>query len=313
MTLKKINSDWYYRFGLLMVLLAASSFAFKGVLAKLTFHENITIISLLLIRFTIATPLFWLAPTFTSTKLNISKLSKKDFLLCFISGFLFFISAVTDFKAISLIDVSIERVIFFSYPVFIILLNSFLVKKLPSVNYIIVFLIIEFGIMLVVGLISKLGTFNANLQGTLWALCAAVSYAIYLVMGQQIMKKIGSMAFTILANNATFVFLILQFLFFGNKSELYVSKLGMFYIVLIALFCTVIPFFLVFEGIKRIGANKAALLSMTGPIVTLFASHFILGEKLDHYQIIGVLLVLGGVAVLEGNISLKKMMNYFQE
>ena len=286
--------------GILLVLLAASSFAFKGVLAKLIFHEHVTIIALLLLRFLIATPLFWLAPVVTSKKLNLSKLRKKDLLWCFVCGFLFFISAFTDFKAISLIDVSVERVIFFSYPVFIIFFNSLINRSLPPFKHLVVFVVIEIGIMLVVGLVSKGSMFTSNLQGALWAISAAISYAFYLVIGQEIMKKIGSMIFTIIANNVTFLFLILYFLLFGKVSELLVPSLSLFYIVLVALFCTVIPFFMVFEGIKRIGANKAALLSMTGPIVTLFASYFILGENLDRYQIFGVLLVLSGVGILEG-------------
>lgn len=313
MSSKKLAVDWHHRCGILLVFAAASSFAFKGILAKLSYQEGITITALLLIRFLIATPLFWIAPTFISKKANISKLTKSDFLLCVVSGLLFFISAFTDFKAISLIDVGIERVIFFSYPVFIILLNSLITRRLPLLSHIYVFVVIEFGIMLIMGFASKENIFKGNIEGTLWAMCAAISYAFYLMMGQQIMKKIGSIPFTIIANTATFIFLLLQFLLFSSISELSVSGLGLFYILLIALFCTVIPFFMVFEGIQRIGATKAALISMTGPVVTIFASHFLLKEKLDHCQIIGVFLVLGGIALLEGHSSLKKFLNYLRE
>lgn len=46
------------------------------------------------------------------------------------------------------------------------------------------------------------------------------------------------------------------------------SMYGLF--AVIAVVTTVIPFVLMLEGIKRIGAQRAAAISMAGPILTIF-------------------------------------------
>lgn len=61
----------------------------------------------------------------------------------------------------------------------------------------------------------------------------------------------------------------------------------------------VLPFLLLFEGIRRIGADKASLITLLGPAVTLLAAWAILDERLVLLQWAGFALVLAGMAVLQ--------------
>lgn len=63
------------------------------------------------------------------------------------------------------------------------------------------------------------------------------------------------------------------------------SMYGLF--AVIAVVTTVIPFVLMLEGIKRIGAQRAAAISMAGSILTIFYGALFLGERLRLIQVIG--------------------------
>ena len=64
---------------------------------------------------------------------------------------------------------------------------------------------------------------------------------------------------------------------------------------LLAIVATVIPGFLISNAMKRIGSNNVAIVSSIGPVSTIIQAHFILGEQVFPAQIIGTIMVVGGV------------------
>jgi len=67
--------------------------------------------------------------------------------------------------------------------------------------------------------------------------------------------------------------------------------------LILAIFCTVIPSFLMNKGISLIGSGKAAVLGSIGPVITLFLAAFFLGEHITTVQLLGAGLVIGGVSL----------------
>ena len=61
---------------------------------------------------------------------------------------------------------------------------------------------------------------------------------------------------------------------------------------------TVMPIWLMAEGIKRIGANQVAMIAAIGPVLTIFFGWLILREAITFVQIVGAALVLAGVLVV---------------
>jgi drug/metabolite transporter (DMT)-like permease len=64
------------------------------------------------------------------------------------------------------------------------------------------------------------------------------------------------------------------------------------------IFVTVIPTFMIAEGIKRVGSGNASIIASIGPIFTIVLSTTILHETISFEQIIGTLLVLAGVFLI---------------
>jgi len=295
--------------GGLLAFFAAAAFAFKGVFAKLAFGEGITIVALLFLRFVISIPLFWLG-SFAVQRHKNFPITLHHFKKCFFTGFLFFICIVTDFTALSLIDVSIERVILFTYPAFILMFTAMATRSLPVKSHLAAFITTYIGIVMIAGVTSKWSLFIDNFKGTIWAMSGACFYALYIIKSQHPIEDMGTIRFTTVSNTITFLFLCIYFFLFGRWQELLVSLNGFYYISIIAIFCTVIPFFIMFEGIKRIGAARYGIISMIGPVITLLAAYLILNEELDKNQLIGALITLSGIFMLQGGSILNKLYEY---
>ena len=63
----------------------------------------------------------------------------------------------------------------------------------------------------------------------------------------------------------------------------------------LAVFATVLPTFMMSNGMKRIGTNNVAIISAIGPVSTILQAHFVLGEPIFALQITGTVLVIAGV------------------
>ncbi|MEE8308544.1 MAG: EamA family transporter, partial [Gammaproteobacteria bacterium] len=62
---------------------------------------------------------------------------------------------------------------------------------------------------------------------------------------------------------------------------------------------TVAPLFLIGEGIRLLGAERAAIITTVGPLSTIVLAWWFLGERLTLQQGAGAILVIGGIVVLE--------------
>ena len=70
-----------------------------------------------------------------------------------------------------------------------------------------------------------------------------------------------------------------------------------------AVVSTVMPIWLMAEGIKRIGANQVSMISAIGPVITIYFGWLILNEPITPVQIAGALLVLAGVLLVSLKIE----------
>jgi drug/metabolite transporter (DMT)-like permease len=70
------------------------------------------------------------------------------------------------------------------------------------------------------------------------------------------------------------------------------------YGIALALISTVIPTFMVMEGIKLLGANRASIVASIGPVSTIILGYVFLGEILSVQELIGSVFVLAGVLMI---------------
>lgn len=68
--------------------------------------------------------------------------------------------------------------------------------------------------------------------------------------------------------------------------------------LLMAILSTVLPTFLVSEGVRMIGAGNASIIGSIGPVSTIALAYWFLGEGFGFWQLVGTLLVTGGVVYI---------------
>ena len=119
-----------------------------------------------------------------------------------------------------------------------------------------------------------------------------------MVCSGRIIPKIGSGKFTAYAMLSATVGVFAHFLVTSQISSLSTGNGLWFYGILLAIVATVIPSFMMSNGMKRIGSNNVAIINSIGPVSTILQAHFILGERMFAAQVIGTLLVMAGVLLI---------------
>ena len=282
---------------LLLVFTATVALAFKGVLARFAYAAGHGVDEVLLLRFAIAAPLFWLGVRWFAR--SDTPMRGVHWLQCSGAGALFFVATYADFTAVLLIGASLSRLVLFTFPIYVVLLHALLQRQPPSLRQLVTFALTYAGLALAVAPEGLAGLAGADIVGVLWAFVSAVSYALYLTASQPVMRSIGSARFTAASGSVTLLFMLLYLLFGDRFGTLAFTGAGVAWSSSIAIACTVLPFFLLFEGIRRCGASRASLVALSGPAITVVAAWVLRDERLTLLQVVGVVLVIAGIATLE--------------
>ena len=211
---------------------------------------------------------------------------------------LFFVSAWCDFHAIDALGASISRMVLYLFPALLMLAQSVEQRRLPgpAVGH---FLVAWMGI----GMLLLPGWHGGDISalGLLYGFGAALCYAAFWRTSQSLMKT-GSVRFNQLSNTFTLILMMALLLPTVSADDL-VGLPAFGWIVLLVLFSTVLPFFVLFEGLSRANAADAGVVSMFGPVVTVSVAIMVFpDEQLGVLQWCGVVLVLLSI----GALTLKK-------
>jgi len=282
--------------GIICVLLATLGLSLKAIFIKLTYQAepNIDAISILAIRLVLALPFFILLLLYVSRKaskatFNISQLP----LFLFLGVLGFYVSAILDFTALAYIPASLERLILFLYPTFVVLISLF-IRPTEVTRAILFALLISYGGVVVV-FIEQASTITPQIiTGSLLVFGAAISFAIYTVVSVKLINEHGSVRFTAYAMFAASGATLAHALSVHGLG-VFNQSLNVYALIFpMAIFSTVLPLILMAEGIRRIGASRTSIIATTGPVITITLAVFFLGET------IGVLQALGGVMIVAG-------------
>ncbi len=283
--------------GILCVLLATLGLSLKAIFIKLTYQADINIdaISILAIRLVLALPFFILLLVYANKKQQGAQFALSHLPLFLFLGIIgFYLSAILDFSALAYIPASLERLILFLYPTFVILISLF-IRPSEVTRAIIFALLISYCGVIVVFIEQSAAITADMIKGSLLVFAAAITFAIYTVASVKPIKKHGSIRFTayamFAASGATLAhaFAVHGLDVFNKSLEVYALILPM------AIFSTVLPLILMAEGIARIGASRTSIIATTGPIITITLAFFLLGETIGVLQTVGGAMIIAGV------------------
>lgn len=285
--------------GALFVLLATFLFAFKGILARVVLETGVSVVAVVSIRVLLATPLYVGVALLWARRAPQAPSSRRARVEAMVAGAFFLFAAGCDFSAIDRIGAGPSRVILFSFPGFVLFIEAARTRAWPRRLEVLTFAVAWVGLVGVAAPEGPRALAGKDLSGVLFALCGAVSYAIFLTASQRSMRSLGSVRFTAYSNIGTFVALLAALPFVVSPTDLEVNPTGFAWLTVMVVACTVLPFFLLSSGIERAGAGPASLLTLVGPPITVVAAYALLGERLTPVQIAGAALVLGSISSLK--------------
>ena len=289
-----------YWLGAGLVFGAAFGFALKGIFIKSAYQYGIDTISLLSLRFIFSVP-FYIFILFRKrlkekTHPHVPIITwAKLFLVGFIG---YYVSAYFNLWGLNYITASLERILLFVYPTFVLILRTILLKKKITHLQWIALGITYFGIV-----VAFWKNFDAHQQkdiglGTFWVILSGFTYAFYLISSDGLIAKLGTTRFTSWIIISALLPTLLH-CYIKNRLDIFNFPIPVYIISLsMAVFSTVLPTFMLSEGIKHVGSGNASIIASIGPIFTILLATTFLGESIWVEQIIGTAFVLIGVFLI---------------
>jgi drug/metabolite transporter (DMT)-like permease len=285
----------------LLIFTGAVLFSSKAVMVKLAYRHEVDSISLLTLRMLFSLP-FYLVIAYRSERkgrIQGAKLDRSQWLEVILYGVLgYYLASLFDFIGLQYIPASLERLILFVYPTLVLILSAlFLGKKITRTQALAV-LITYIGIALAFVENLRLEHGGDYIFGSSLIFFGALAYAIYLIGSGRLLPYMGSWRYTSLAMIASSTAILIHHGLFYHWRLFHFAAPVYYLAILMAIFATVLPSFLISEGIRIIGAGNAAIVGSVGPISTIILAYIFLEERLSALQWMGAFVVIGGVLMI---------------
>ncbi|MCS4283351.1 drug/metabolite transporter (DMT)-like permease [Pseudomonas sp. BIGb0278] len=288
--------------GSLFAVLAALGFSFKAIFVKLAYAAAaVDAITLLAMRMALALPLFvWLL--WLSQRQGGERLTVADGLRVAVLGLLgYYLASWFDFYGLQYISAGLERLILFTYPTLVLLIQAVALRERPTLRTMAAMGLCYLG--LGIAFVHDVSSASAGQQiivGSLWVFASAVTYAMYYCGTGMLLKRMGSMRLAGLCGTASSLMVLAHYLLVADVSQLAQLPAAVWANAgLMAVFSTVLPIYWLALAIQRLGPTQTAAVGNLGPVLTVLASWAILSEQISLYQVAGMALVLLGVTRLK--------------
>lgn len=273
--------------GILVVFLATVFLSTKSIWAKLIYLDSLSPLNVLACRAVLSLP-FFLIPMIRFDWNSVNK--SKVFKYSFFGAILYLSSSIADFIGLLYISASLERAVLFTFPIYVFLLSSDLSRITFSKVVLIVSTVLGLAIMFNPTVDNHL---IDTLIGISLVLLSAIFWALFIIYSKRAVSNISPTIFTSTYMCITTVLLLFGFIIDSKNFTTFLTLQThtMIYLVFLAIFCSIIPSYLMSFGLKKINASLAAVISAMGPIVTLGLDVVILNHNLALNEIIGAIIV----------------------
>jgi len=286
--------------GILFIILSAIFFGLMGPFAVIAKGDGLSQSSLLLYRFFGAFIVF----IFLCIKNGEFKnLTSTNIIPAFLMGAIaYFMQSYFYFSALDYIGVGLTSILLYVYPALVVVILWVHKAQKPTPA-------LWFGILLAFSGVAlcfietKQGI--TQTRGVYLALAAALTYACYLVISENILNKTSPLLVS------TFVCLgaacaYFSKIIFQENFTLPESLQGYLALIGLTLFSTVLAILLIFKGLEIIGASRAAILSSIEPITAVLLGTLFMQETFSIQKFFGFCLVMISVIYISRQTNTTK-------
>lgn len=285
--------------GYALAAAGAAFFSTKAIFIKLAYQEEVDAALMLAYRMIFALPVFAAIGVLAYARRRIKgepRPEMRDIARAMATGFIgYYVASQFDFAGLMFITAQLERLVLFSYPLFVMFIAAFFYGERLTRTGLLAAAITYAGLAIVFALDLPEGGHD-TVVGTLLVLGAALSFALHQIWARRFMAPLGSALFTSVAlATASFFCILHQAVVSGGDFS--ASSRFLWLSAGCAIVATVLPTFLINAGLARISSQAVSMISTVSPVVTIALAVWILGEPFTLADAIGSSLVLAGVGL----------------
>lgn len=274
--------------GSIYAILSGCLYGFIGYFGLSAMNGNMSASTMLFWRFLISSMIIFVLML---PKIRNSDDSYKNMVIAFLTGAVYYgVSTWLYFLSSQYIGSGLAMVIFYCYPVLIMLLNYFFYGQLIPKVYYLAILVILIGM----GFMVDLDALSFNLWGIFLGIASAFFYACYIIGSKR--NKLSPNMSTLMVCLGCMVTSLL-FSLFTHSFTLPESMAVWRNLFGISVIATVAPILLLLYSLKYISSEKASILSVLEPVFVVILGVLLLNEELRFWSVLGIALVLSGAVI----------------
>lgn len=234
---------------------------------------------------------------------ELRRVTKRDWMFSLISGAFLAFHFILWFESLNYTSVASSTVLVTLQPLFVFIASYFVFKEKVSIKTIISSMIAITGSVLI-----SWGDFYISgkaLYGDILALLACALITFYLMFGQSVRKRLSLITYTFLVYMMSAVILFFYVLVTGDSFYPYETN-EWFYFILLAVFPNLLGHTLFNWSLKWVTASTISIAILFEPVGASIMAYFLLNETLVWTQIIGGLIVIGGIVLFISDVKLFK-------
>lgn len=295
--------------GYFLALTAAGLFSIKAIFIKLAYRHGVDAETFILLRMLLALPFYLAILALLKRRGDWRPVSPHLLAATAALGFCsYYLASLLDLQGLRYINANFERLILYLYPTMVIFLGWLFLHKPLAPKQLLCIAGAYCGILLIYWQDSAFGTEAAAptwvplapiTWGALLTAGAALSFAIYVTFSEGAIRRLGSHQFTALAMMAASAAIAVHFALQGDPSRLEQPLPVYGHALAVAFVCTVVPSLLMSAAIERIGPAATGAMGTGGPVVTLIAAAWVLGEPFTVFHLIGMVVIIGSLLLLK--------------
>ena len=223
-----------------------------------------------------------------------SHISFGNFIILLFIGALIGVNWLLLFDAYRYTYVSTATLIYYTQPIFLIILSCLFLKEELTKRKVIGMLLAIIGMLLVNGV--QVGGSDPK-HGFILSISSAIIYAfvVFLNKASKSLKKVDGLVLTdVQLFGAALVMGFYTFTNGYNEELTHLDKQSIIVLLILGIVHSALAYYLYFTSMKHIDSQSVAVLGYIDPVSAVLFSFFFLNEKLSILQWIGAALVLGG-------------------
>lgn len=243
---------------------------------------------------------------YKNNKNDFRKISKKDFILCIISGFFLAIHFGTWITSLNYTTIASSTVLVSTHPIIILIAGHFLFKEKITKPIFFSVLISLLGSFL----ISFSGFDFLNLDkflGNSLAVAGAMAVSVYILIGKKVRKNLNVNIYTFLVYSISTVFLFFFAIIAKNDLFNYSVKEWSIFLAL-AVFCNLLGHSVFNWALGYLKSSLVSIIIISEPIFATIWAIFLFSEVPSINEIIGGIMIIGGIVkyiLIESKMNLE--------